>query len=366
MRFRAIGLETLIQTNQSYENTVKALCDKNTIDHIDDFLCRVNRILDPETSVADYRAKQKNLARILLSAYLLKYYSHNVFTSTKVQVKNQLVMMACRLVEIIEHTFLTSNCYRTFSLQMFGFVFNTYVVNYRIILEADKHHLIDELYREYTNLATTKHYVVKGTKYDNKQKADILMVLDVSVDNIKHHIKLIDKNFDVKRFNEMYQTEERRKSEHNDQFWEALGNEIDRGSFENVIKLLDKIKLMIYDISPVSTKQSIKTELDECVDIDYINQKLEHKVMSRMDVMNLCRYIWMKLETLQSSVRDKDTGNTWERLESMFTDPQMSLGRTISDFFTNSFKIIDNIFCDVMLYPLMMESMSKMPGLGKT
>lgn len=359
-KIRALGLDTLIQKNQSYDETVKILCDKKTIDCFDEFLTRINRIIDP--SSVDYKGRQKNLSRILLSAYLLKYYSEDVFTNIDIQIKIQLCEMGSSLVKIIEHTFLSSNIYRTFSLEMFGFIFNTYVVNYRIILEADKQHLIKELYKEFVNLSRTKSYVVKGTKYDDAQKVKIIMVLDGSIYNVFRHIKLIDTKFDIKRINKTYLMEEKTKTSFSDQFWESLGSEIDLGNFENVIKLLDKIKLIICDMSPTSTKQSIKLELDEYLDIDFIKQKLGFNVMSKIEIMNLCQYVWKKLESLQSSARDSDSMITWNNLSIMFME-SASFGKTVSDFFKSSFKTIDDILCDAMLYPLMID-MNMKPNLN--
>jgi hypothetical protein len=77
--------------------------------------------------------------------------------------------------------------------------------------------------------------------------------------------------------------------------------------------------------------------------------------MSRSDIMNLCGYIWTKIEQLQSSVRDVDTMSQWIEIEKLF-NAEISVGHILSMFFKNLFKIIDDIFCDVMLFPLILSN----------
>ena len=343
--FRNMYLDTMIQNNQSYDKCIKLLCTKKIIISVNNFLSCVQKIVD-STSI-----KEKNLSRILLSSYLLKYYPDTIFTNIDLIVKKQLTELAKVLVFIIEHSLLSSKLYKSVSLNFFLFVFNSYVINYKIILEADKQNLIIELYREYANISITKQYVVSGTKYDKIQIANILQTLDSHAKNIKEHVKLLDKNYNLQKFDEAFILEENKKYEYNNNFWISLAEQVDIHNFENVLNLLEKIKNIIYDMTPESKKHQIKNELSEYIDIEFIKQKIHHNVMSRSDIMNLCFYLWTKIEYLQASVRDTDTMIQWKKTEELFIS-EMSLGNILSIFFKNLFKIIDDIFCDVLLFTL--------------
>jgi hypothetical protein len=92
-----------------------------------------------------------------------------------------------------------------------------------------------------------------------------------------------------------------------------------------MMNLLEKIKYMIYNLSPSTNKIIIKIELDEFIDIEFINQKLKYNVMSKTDIMNLFYYIWEKITFLQASVRDIDSIASWKDIQNDFQNNDLSL-----------------------------------------
>jgi hypothetical protein len=165
-------------------------------------------------------------AKILLSAYLLKYHSEFVFIDADNQIKRDLIITAILIIHIIEHTFISSNNYKTFSLHFFCFVFNGYVINYKILTEINKQNLISELYGEYSNLCITKQYVNKDSKYDEIQKTKICVILDKAICDVKLNMRIIDKKIKMSLFDDLYEIEKKYKIDYDNNFWLLFENKI--------------------------------------------------------------------------------------------------------------------------------------------
>lgn len=346
-KFRQLDLDTKIKTSR-YVDCIKLLCNKSLLSQTESLFNSIDRILNPNS-------KKNNSTKLFLSTYIIKHHSNEIFMNIPVQMKSNLKKIATVLINMIEHSLLENYYYRTFSLNFFGVLFNTYVINYKIMLELDKLNLIDELYREYYNLMMTKQYVQLGTKYDSEQKENIIKVLDNAIIDVQHSVKVLDKNFDLIRFDDVLKFEKQTKLNTDNNFWKTLHDEIDHNNYTNVLSLLENIKNVIYDLTTQSLKASIKTELDEYIDVQFIKQKLDHNVMNRYDILALCEYIFKHITNLQSLIRDSDTNIIWSDIEKSFKSSD-SLGLCISKFFKEIFKIVDDIFCDVLLYPLFLNT----------
>jgi hypothetical protein len=351
-KFRNIALGTKIKS-VSFDDATKILCNKLTLHKTNSLLNSIDRIMNPDSVYLTKNNTKNN--RIFLSAYLLLYHSDKIFININKCNKTELIKIAESLIKSVETTLLMNESYKEYSLKLFGLLYNTYVINYKLILEEDRQCLFNELFREYSNLTITKKYIEGGTKYTIEQKTNIIAILDNSMVSVMKLGKLVDKNFELKVFDDFCNKERVSKRSFETQYWDNLKDDIDqRNNFSNVFILLETIKNTIYDVSPNRTKDEIKLELEEFIDLPFIKQKLEYNVMKRDEVFALCEYIWKKITELQASVRDNDSLCSWSDIVSLFNESN-TLGICLSKFFKEVFKIIDDIFCDILLYPLLLN-----------
>jgi hypothetical protein len=79
-------------------------------------------------------------------------------------------------------------------------------------------------------------------------------------------------------------------------YWDKLQNDINEKNYEIIIKNLEELKLNMKNALPKSEKNKSNYLLDECFDINFFNQMLNHNVFDKDNVKNLLNIIIMFLK----------------------------------------------------------------------
>jgi hypothetical protein len=353
-KFKQLNLDKKISVMTFDEMTLELL-NSDYLTICTELMNRINRYLDPNTFSLNVNAKSnKVLPRVLLSMYIIKYFPDDIFTTIDLGTVTELSLLANNLVNFIENRFLSDKHYKNNSLNRFGFLFNTFYINYMYLVEQDRINLVKELYQEYSNASITKNYIITGTKYSPEQKTNILQVINNHIKQIEQSIKMLDKKVNISKFEEIASVEDRIKSNISKEFWNNVEQTMKNNDYTLLLNNLKNIKEILIDLTPKSIKKSEKIDLNEYLDLEFLKQKLENNVFDKEQIVSLCKYLLDKVHNLQSKVRDDDLHIFWSHcLEKL--NNEVPIYEFISYFLKELYKIIDDIYCDIILLPIIMR-----------
>ena len=342
-----------------YIKTMEKLMNKKLQNKINILMFRINRYLNPEK-----KTMLKIVGRMFLTLYLLKYHSNEVLVTVNIHDKTMLHYQACNIINYLNDIFMKNVNYRTFSISRFGSMFNVYCIRYNQLQQQDKVNMINEPYRHYANIKATMKYVKNCGKYPEDQKADVLKVLETEITKTHDCIKMLDKNFDIKKFEEIVSIEDEVRNNFTEAYWDKLRNELKEEKYDELVNLLTKLKNVIIDIHPkledvkvngtlkTQDKETIRKQFDEYVDVDFIKHMLVNRVMDGEQIIKLCSYLMDTVKELQASSRDIEVAVMWETMINDFREQKITVVDFIPMFFKAIFGVIDKICADVLLLPI--------------
>lgn len=343
----------------SFDKTILKLMNKKLQNQVNILMFRINRYMNPEQ-----KTMPRIVGRMFLTVYLLKYHSNEVFTTIDLQDKTMIHYQACNIINYLNDLFMKNINYRNFSMNKFGLMFNVYCVRYNQLQQQDKVNMINEPYRHYANIKATIKYVKNCGKYPADQKADVLKVLETEITKTQDCIKMLDKNFDIKKFEEIVSIEDEVRNDFTEAYWNKLRNELKEEKYDELVNLLTKLKNVIIDLHPkledvkvdgklkVPDKETVRKQFDEYVDVLFIKDMLINRVMDGEQIIDLCSYLMDTVKELQACSRDIEVAVMWENMINDFREQTITVVDFIPLFFKEIFGVIDKICADVLLLPI--------------
>lgn len=243
-------------------------------------------------------------------------------------------------------------------------MFDVYCIRYNQLQQQDKVNMINEPYRHYANIKTTIKYVEKCGKYPESQKQDVIKILETEIKKTHDCIKMLDRNFDIKKFEEIVSIEDEVRETFTEAYWDKLRSELKEEKYDEFVNILTKLKKIILDLHPnledvkedgklkVPDKETMRKQFDKHVDVLFIKDMLINRVMDGEHIIDLCTYLIDTVKDLQASSRDNEVSAMWENMINNFRKQYISIDEFIPMFFEEMFKIIDKICSDVILLPI--------------
>lgn len=244
-----------------YDNLTKQMRDSGLLNLTNILLFRINRYLNPSK-----KSISRKQTRIFLSAYILKHYPNEVFTTVNNKFRSQLSAIANDLVEYVHNDFLRHKDYKNYSLNRFGHIFNTYFINYEELMKIDKKGLINELVLEYYNTNITIEKIKQSDKYDSNQKDRSVYNLIKHMNQIKSEINLLEPNNDIVDNLEIYiEKINFVKNKYNEEILDNIHTDLVNENYNSIMDVFSDINdMMTSDLD----LEEIKTELEN-KDLDY-------------------------------------------------------------------------------------------------
>lgn len=211
-------------------------------------------------------------------------------------------------------------------------------------LENDFEKIKDEYMERYLDILRKNEVDESQLTLEYKEKF-FEITYDAFIKEKEEYIKKvrsIDKNNGEQKFNEYYTIIKNKNAqsiseyENDDDYINKLGQLINKNMEESkwdefesnlsldppildgLINYIQIIKRSILVCAPRREKEEIKTELDLYMDINYIKHKIEYKIFSNDDLLQLITYIIDKLKKYQAGVDDPDTFIFEENLQLLF------------------------------------------------
>lgn len=344
--------------NLDYSSIMKKVIDKKLLINMDIFMLFVNRYLNPEKTTIS-----KSTTRIFLSLYLIKYHGSEIFTTVSKKIRDQLYNISTHLIDFLNSSFLMDNNYKRFSMYMFGIMFNDYHILYKIALEQDRQGLIADLYRNYTNIKTTRKFVVESSKYDHQQKLAVIEELDRELKETKSCLKFVDKNYDSNNFDHIVSIEDEITNRIKEEYWQNLLKELNEENFTTLVQNLIELKNIIVSLYPeksnsssVKTKSQMKYDLDNKIDIDQLQTDLKSKNLTKIDIYDMAYYLFQSVIYLQAFCRDVDTSKFWHNLAGDYKNDIIDTNMFIVTVIKELYMLIDIIWKDIIVFTYAIKS----------
>ena len=100
-------------------------------------------------------------------------------------------------------------------------------------------------------------------------------------------------------------------------FWDTLSSDLSENppKYQHVIVLLNEIRNMLKQLVP--NRKDIHTDIDEYIDVNFIEQMIVNNAFDYKELENLIRYVVAVIQKLQCPDEDKDTNEFLEKIVNM-------------------------------------------------
>lgn len=307
---RAITKKETINITTSLLNTINSLCLGN----------KYNK------SNSKYFISQKH-ARIFLSSYV-GIYHHHVLTSED-DINNDLnaKIFQEKSKKILNTlTRIYNNCVIKYNevmlklyIEKFIRLFSEYEFAFNQWKELDEKKILDELMIVYIELLEYKDSNVE-TESAHISRELISVKEKIFKLNGNDGLKLLDHNVELYyKYKDNMRTlyDNIYKSIHS-AFWDDLKARLYSipPQYDAILPLLGDIKNLL--IQCVPSRIDLKSEIDEIIDIDYIQNMIKEDVIEDKYVQNLSNFILNQVKTFQARSEDKDTDEFQKYLDNTF------------------------------------------------
>lgn len=316
-----------------FKDTQSIMKDHNFIEEADKFLEYIS-------------LKQEYSSKILLTSFLIKNHSSQIFENTN-ELCSKLIISSTNLISELKSILDKENISQE-SLIKFKTLFINFHSYFLKWKSEDENILINNLIKIYWELELECFNLKESLKSNDisndlidKNKNNIELI-NSEKEKILLRIKEIGGQKGINHFNNfvpVFINEDfinnlfkQITDNYHKAYWDILREEISNNNFVGVLKILKEIKMLLKNLLP--NNQKFHNELDEYIDIDFLDQLIKNNVFEKENMQNLVFYIISNIKKLQSPSDDDDT-ELWEK--KMLSDLNEGMG--YQDFLPTFFKI---------------------------
>jgi hypothetical protein len=141
-------------------------------------------------------------------------------------------------------------------------------------------------------------------------------------------------------------------------FWDTLSSDLSENppKYKHVIVLLNEIKIMLKQLVP--NRKDIHKDIDEYIDVNFIEQMIVNDAFDYKELENLIRYVVAVIQKLQCPAEDKDTNEFLEKIVNMCREKK-SWKDIIPYFLKTSYTKIEKIQDGVNDFKIKMKEINK-------
>lgn len=333
----------------------RAITRKDTINTTTHLLNTINnlslgyKLSGPKTKTYFFTSKH---SRMFLSSYVGVYHQ-NVLTSeddirndpNAKNYQDKCRKMINTLTRIYNYCVVNYNeVMLKLYIEKFVRIFSEYEMTFNTWKEVDEKKILDELMIVYIELLEYKE------SNEERESSYIKTELDSVKDKIlklngNDGIKLLEHNVELyyKYKDNMRNLYDKIYSSIHKAFWDDLKAKLYDipPEYSVIIPLLKDIKTLL--IQCVPSRIDLKSEIDEIIDIEYIQNMIDDDVIEDKYVENLANFILTQVKSFQCRAEDTDTEELQKYTDNIFrrlslvdiTEERVGI---YADFFPNFFK----------------------------
>ena len=301
------------------------ICNKSNIDTLNNIFTLL------------YELFNDNLlnGKIVLSSIPISY-----FTDQMIDIKNleQEELNLIQYSKVFNKMMLNDNI----NIRHFYVICDEYSKYFQEWKQKDVNKVLSEIFQYYNELEMVSN------KLDEVERKS----LDNEKEKLIHRINKLDKNGKEKLLkyiddNKNKTVEEKLIQLHTltikSAFWDKITSDIQDNNYLSIVQLLKDIKDMICILVP-----SKQTELDEYIDIDFIKNKINEKLLGPQDIINLLSFIESTITSLETSLityitLSVEENNKWRQVLSQQIKMNIPLHILLPQFFRTAFNKLENI-----------------------
>jgi len=342
-KFKNLGLSKIILKNYTFDSLTNKIMDKKTIKDVEYFIKYISTNYKKNNNKIETNVELYNLKniRLFLTAYLVYVFPEiSSDLSINNDKKDELYSESEKIIDIIEKNL--NNNHLNIN-ELYNCIYK-YIILMKNWLKKENEPLINKLTEQYWEL----DYSIQNLKNENNENESIDECRNLQKD-ILENIKKIGGEDYFNNFVPIFIDEEFYELISNNMkniFWDKFKEDLDKEPpcFKLLGELLKDVRLMI--VSLVPNRIDIHQEIWDTINIDLINQMIEHEAMDIIYMKKLILYIVNKIKIMGSISEEKEI-NEWEKnIEESFEK-----GFKLSDFFPlyfkNVFEKLENIHNEI-------------------
>ena len=312
-----------------------------------------NNIIKTATLLLNLLLYNKNniYTKYFLSCFMIIKHP-KVIISHNTEIEKNIIYLSNKLTEILNNLYILDfNKYPYYKV-LFNLYYTKYIDEFKLWKDYDKKKIINDLCTIYFELESSK--LKRNESKDKTSNETFIKDIENEQKKIKEKLYKINKEDAIIHLNTLKKEMEKYKEKIHklyekietnlhDAYWSIIEEGLNREPPNtNIIgELLTQLKEMIISCNP-----NIKTELDQNIDIPFIQQMMQNNAIDDKYLFNTCNYIITILQSLQSKSHD-DSLLSWK--QDIFS--QFEKGCKYSKFLTLFFKGIFEKF-QTLLYEI--------------
>ena len=261
--FRKMELKSNAKT-KSFADFTRIIRKKDIIQNSEKFLTTISK-----NSVKKFKMNP----RILLTSYIINYYTNDVMDKSENRhpVDNGIIEWSQSLIELLEekpiNTYTEINKMSLF-INNFESIFNQWK-------SMDKNRTIERIIISYNNRSEHIEILQSDKELDKNQKEAALNELEKQRKQLLYDIQLINPNFDIEYLKQNYKTIYNELKKNWEQILKSTGNtmkkayydmvsaELKNGNSKPVYDLFNEISKRILNITPQKRLEPLAKKMDE-------------------------------------------------------------------------------------------------------
>ena len=290
-----------------------------------------------------------------LSSYMIIKNNHVVLTK-ETELEKKLIDLSKNITRIIKSIINSkNNIEMSINIKIFNKIYENYILTFDLWKEQDKINMINNLSLMYFDLEADKQkryqniddetnkvfidniineqqkLVNKIEMIGGKEAIDYLNSLKKEIDEYKNNIKELYSSIDYNM---------------HEAYWNSIRLQLNKNppNFGIIINLLSELKEMLLNCNP-----KLKNELDENIDIEFIQEMLNRGVIDDKYIRSISNYIINKVKDIQSEEYDKEL-SVWTMDINKLFDKGIKYNEYFPMFFRYIFESIEVTQKEMYIY----------------
>lgn len=300
--------------------------------------------------------------KYFLSCFMIVKHP-KVIISNETDIEKKICYLSDKLLSLLEKLFsLNQENYQFYKI-LFNLYYTIFIEQFQIWKDIDKKKIINDLCHIYFELEASKNK--RHESDDELANQEFIKDIENEQKKIKTKLYKIDKEQAIsylesleKEIHDIKKEIERLYSDietHlHDAYWHVIEEKLSREPPDTQVigELLTELKEMI-----LSCKPTLENELNENIDIEFIQEMMGHKVIDDNYLFTTCSYIIQILHSLQSQNYDEELKNWRDNLFNQLEGGcKYSVFLTL--FFRGMFENLQQVLREIDLYNLIKQKMN--------
>jgi hypothetical protein len=295
----------LKQLNSGFAALTKLMRDKEVIKAVDKLLKKYYRYCPNNEEVCPRLDPRKFMCSLVMKGYPEFILGNSSYDA-------DVYKLSCKMLDCLMELMATKPVTKAM-MTKFNKSLSMYTNAFNLHLYVDKCRKIDELAKQWYDLEKTKSEVTTSKSYDEKDKAEVLTRLENSSNKIVQMFYVIDKNFNKEYLANYKKLADKLHDSIVNSYWDVLCEQLNNNQFDMLFKLVGEIRDQLIMLRANNPKY--KEDLCEYLDLEFIKDKIENKLMTPVEFLKYGDYMVSKVAEITAASKEKLLLDQWKEIK---------------------------------------------------